>query len=223
MATGAELIRVAWAPLIELADSIDEDHGWIPTHLPGWTARDLLLHLSGDAQRALVALFTPASDRPGEASDIDEVDYWRPWTPGTEDAQTSLRSTRAIASQWVSVRGPAELFAMTARAATRAADAADPKARIVTRGGTLTIDALLRTIAVEAAVHHLDLEPLLPGRPEQVVLSEVRRLFEALLGQDVPASWDDVRWIRVGTGRVAPNATEIRHLGSRIDSLPLFG
>ena len=164
--TGAELLAAAWAPLLALADGIDDDRGWTPTHLPGWVVRDLLFHLSGDAQRALVALFTPAPD-PDDSADTDEVDYWRVWTPGTDSARTGLRSTRAIASQWSSVRGPAQEFAETARAATRAAGAADPEARVLTQGRTLTVDALLRTLAVEAAVHHLDLEPVQPDPPAQ--------------------------------------------------------
>ena len=222
MTDPAELLAAAWAPLLAFADGIDEDQGWTPTHLPGWTARDLLLHLAGDAQRALLTLFTPAEA--GTAlPETDEVDYWRAWQPGTDGAQTGLRTTRTIASQWSSVRGPAELFADTARAALRAARAADRDARVVTQGRTLTVDALLTTLAVEAAIHHLDLAPVLPDPPEQVVLDEVRRVLDSLLGSAVPQSWNDIRWIRVATGRATPDADETRFLGDRVELLPLFG
>jgi len=218
MADAQELLAEAWTPLVALADGVDEAMGWTPTLLPGWTTRDLLFHLAGDAQRALVALFTPAS-----TPTTDEIDYWREWTPGTEGAQAGLRGTRTIASQWSSVRGPAELFAETARAALRAAQRIDPASVVATQGRALTADALVRTLAIEAAIHHLDLEPVLPKRPSDSVLGEVRRVLDALLGQPAPADWDSVRWARLGTGRVQPSSSEAAALGPLVDRLPLFG
>jgi hypothetical protein len=50
------------------------------------------------------------------------------------------------------------------------------------------IDALLRTLAVEAAVHHLDLEPVLPDTPGPSVLAEVRRVLDGLLGECSPSA-----------------------------------
>lgn len=218
MTFAGELLADAWAPLLQLADGVDEQTGWTPTQLPGWTTRDLLFHLASDAQRALVALFTPAP-----LSTTDEIGYWRLWTPGTENAGLSLRTTRATASQWSTAQGPAKLFAETARAVLRAAHSADPQAVVATQGGALTIDALLRTVAVEAAVHHLDLEPVLPERPADAVLAEVRHALDGLLGQPAPADWDGVRWARLGTGRAQPNARELEALGALSGRLPLFG
>jgi uncharacterized protein (TIGR03083 family) len=223
MNTGIELLVAAWGPIITLADGLDDDRGWTPTNLPGWTVRDLIFHLASDAQRGLVALFTPAKDSENETLVVDEVDYWRAWQPGTDGAQAGLRSTRAISSQWASVRGPVTLFTETARAAMRAARAVDPNDRVETQGYVLTVDALLRTLAVEAAVHHLDLEPVLPERPADLVLHEVRRVLDLLLGQAVPSAWDDVRWARLGTGRALPDENERAYLGSRVRQLPLFG
>jgi hypothetical protein len=85
------------------------------------------------------------------------------------------------------------------------------------------IDALLRTLAVEAAVHHLDLEPVLPDTPGPSVLAEVRRVLDGLLGECSPRGWDDVRYIRVGTGRLPMKADERAAIGALADRFPLFG
>jgi hypothetical protein len=214
-----ELLRASYEPLIAFADAVDEAQGWSPTLLPGWSVRDLLFHLAGDCQRALVALATPA-DAP---ADTDEVSYWTEWKPGTEGAQAGLRGTRIIASAWSSVRGPAGLYAETARAVLTAAARADLDDVVTTQGRRLRVEALLRTLAVEAGVHHLDLEPVLADRPAAAALGEVRRVLDALLGAPAAAGWDDVRWVRLGTGRAALTDGERAELGDRADRLPLFG
>ena len=218
MPSADELLTEAWEPLIALAEGATEATGWSASLLPGWTTRDLLLHLATDAQRALVALFTPATE-----PTTDEIDYWRAWPAGTAGAEAGLRGTRTIASQWSSVRGPAELFADTAQATLRAARSAEPDAVVATQGRALTVDALLRTLVVEAGVHHLDLEPVLPQRPAPCVLVEVRRVLDTLLGIPVPADWDAARWARVATGRSAPTAAELEVLGPSAVRIPLFG
>lgn len=212
------LLRAAHAPLLDLADGIDEDTGWRPTRLPGWTVRDLLFHLAGDSQRALVALHTPADTPP----DTDEVSYWSRWEPGTPGARDGLRGTRIQASAWSSVRGPAELYAETARAVLVAAETTHPDEVVTTQGHRLTAGSLLSTLAVEAAVHQLDLDPVL-GSPSGEVLDEVGRVLDALLGRPRPAGIDPVRWARVGTGREQLTEPERAELGDLAARLPLFG
>lgn len=214
-----EVLRVAYTPLLELADALEETAGWTSTALPGWTTRDLLFHLATDAQRGLVALGTPA---PG-APDTDAVSYWRSWQPGGLDADAGRRGTRMMASVWSSVRGPAELFATTARAALQLASAADPDAVVLTQGHALTVETLVRTLTVEAAVQHLDLHPVLPASPAPAVLAEVRRVLDGLLGAPAPAGWSDVDYARAGTGRATLTAAERAQLGGRADRFPLFG
>ena len=159
-----DLLSRAYAPLLDLADGIDEEEGWRPTSLPGWTVRDLLFHLASDAQRALVALATPAHG----AADTDHVGYWEPWQPGTAGAQDGLRGTRIMASAWSSVRGPAELFAESARAVLVALGRADLSEVVRTQGRRLTVESLARSLTVEAGIHHLDLG--LPTHPDPLVL-----------------------------------------------------
>lgn len=214
-----DLLAEAYAPLLRLADSVGETEGWTPTLLPGWVVRDLLFHLASDAQRALVALATPA----GRPADTDEVGYWSSWRPGADDAQAGLRGTRTMASAWSSVRGPADLYAATARAVLHAAGAAEPDGIVLTQGHALSVASLLGTLVVEAGVHHLDLEPVLPDPPAPAVLAEVRRVLDGLLGRPAPARWSDVRYARLGTGRAALDADERVAVGALADRFPLFG
>lgn len=217
--TTAGLLAAAYAPLIDLAEGLDDERGWTPSRLPGWTVRDLLFHLTGDCQRALVALHTTSTTSP----DTDEVTYWSAWQPGTDGAQAGLRGVRIMASTWTSVRGPADLYVETARAVLRAAERADPAEVVTTQGRVLTAGSLLHTLAVEAAVHHLDLDPVLPAPPRADVLAGVRHVLDGLLGVPAPAHWEDLRYVRTGTGRLPLNADERAEIGSRAGRFPLFG
>lgn len=214
-----DLLADAYRPVLEFAERVDEEQGWVPSHLPGWTVRDLLFHLAADCQRALVALATPSA----EPADTNEVTYWSGWKPGTEGAAAGLRGTRIMASAWGSVRGPADLYVETGRAVLRAAANADPSAVVVTQSRRLTVDSLLSTLAVEAAVHHLDLEPALPDPPSAAALAEIRRVLDGLLGTSAPKEWDPVRYARIGTGRLGLAADERAVLGPLADRFPLFG
>lgn len=214
-----DLLARAYAPVLELTERVDEAQGWVPSLLPGWTVRDLIFHLASDCQRALVALATPTT----EPADTDEVTYWSGWRPGTEEAAAGLRGTRIMASAWSSVRGPAELYVETGRAVLTAAAAADAASVVVTQGHRLTVESLLHTLAVEAAVHHLDLEPVLPDPPAAPVLQAVRHVLDGLLGERAPEGWGNVRYTRVGTGRLPLDEAERAALGPLAARFPLFG
>jgi hypothetical protein len=216
---GLTLVHAAYDPLLRLTDSIDDDTGWAATRLPGWSVRDLVFHLAGDCQRALVALATP-SEQP---ADTDEVSYWSHWQPNTDGAKAGLRGTRIIASAWSSVRGPADLHRETARAVLVAASRVAPTDVVQTQGHRLTVDALLRTLAVEAAVHHLDLGEVMPDPPDAAVLAEVRRVLDALLGAPAPAGWSAVEHVRKGTGREPLTDDDVAALGALAERFPLFG
>jgi Mycothiol maleylpyruvate isomerase N-terminal domain len=69
---GTALLAAAYRPLFALAATVREEDGWLATRLPGWTFRDLLFHLAGDAQRALVAFGT----RSERSADTDAISYW---------------------------------------------------------------------------------------------------------------------------------------------------
>jgi hypothetical protein len=80
--------------------------------------------------------------------------------------------------------------------------------------GSRRVLSLLSTLAVEAAVHHLDLVASLdrPGPPPEA-LAEVRRVLEGLHGGPLPRAWDDAdRAVPRVVGGALP-AVRLRHGG----------
>ena len=213
-------LRIAWSDLATIATSLDEQDSWRPTRCTGWTVRELLLHLLGDAQRALVALATPAAG----PADRDAVSYWARSTFRDDPRFRDLRALRIMAGTWELDR-LAHTFGETTRAAVRLACRCAPDALVATQDHVLRTDDLVTTLAVEAAVHHLDLVVDLPHRPgpRPEPLALVRRTLDGLLGQPAPADWPDERWALVGTGRAAPGGSERRTLGAAAGRLPLLG
>jgi hypothetical protein len=210
-------LRIAYSDLSTIALSLGEADSWRPTRCLGWTVRDLLAHLLGDAQRGLVALATPAPGPP----DRDAVTWW---TGGAgQGALRGLRSLRAIAGAW-ELADLARAFAETTRAVVGLAARTPPTAVVAAGDHALHVEDVLATLAVEAAVHHLDLVADLhrPGpRPEP--LAVVRRTLDGLAGRPAPDDWPDDRWALLGTGRVPPGGVERRFLTAAGVHLPLLG
>ncbi|MCO5967983.1 hypothetical protein [Actinoallomurus soli] len=73
-------------------------------------------------------------------------------------------------------------------------------------------------------VHHLDLTAHLPGPPPAPeVLRLVRDVLDGLAGRPLAQDWDDVHYVRVGTGRTPLTAAERESLGPVAELFPLFG
>jgi Mycothiol maleylpyruvate isomerase N-terminal domain len=213
-----DLLRTAYTDLSDVAVSLDEAASWAPTGCAGWAARDLVFHLLGDAQRALVALGTPASD----PADRDRVSYWTD-APGQQDPDSrGLRATRTMASAWT-LSGLVDAYAETTRAVVVLAGRAEAGALVSTQGHVLRVDDLLDTLVVEAGLHHLDLVLELdrPG-PSATTLAAVRATLDARLGRASPAQWDDATWARLATGRARLDADQSALLGDDVDRLPLI-
>jgi hypothetical protein len=221
---GATLVADAYAALLQVLVEVDEDASWTPTGCTGWAVRDLTHHCLGDAQRALVALHTPTDDDP----DRDAVTYWQDWAPDPEGAAQGRRHTRVGASMYLLWAQLRETYVGTATAVVHAARAADPDATVRTQGHVLRVDDLLRTLCVEATIHHLDLVADLSGAhgPTGTGLAEVRRTLDGLLfsalGATVDVGWSDERYALVATGRAQPTEDEARELGPAGRLFPLF-
>lgn len=218
--TGFQDVCAAYGDLLAITDRLDDAAGWLPTGCAGWAVRDLVFHLNSDAQRALVALGTPADRSP----DVDAVSYWHGWQPGTDGAERMQRTTRIMASAWTSVTSIAQLYGETARAVLVLAGRADPAAVVATQGHAITVDDLLSTLAIEATLHHLDLvAELVASGPSAANLALVRRTLDGLLGRPAPADWQTQRWALIGTGREVQTDDERATLGADANRLPLFG
>jgi hypothetical protein len=212
------VLRQAYDDISAVARSLDERSSWQPTRCAGWCVRDLLFHHLGDAQRALVALATPA-DGP---ADRTAVSYWTD-APGQEDPESrGLRATRTMASAY-RLDHLVQTYVETLAAVVTAAERLAPKALLATQGHVLTVADVACTLAVEAAIHHLDLVVGLaqPG-PAVGSLAVVREVVDGLLGRPTPDEWPDVVWVLAATGRADLSAEARDWLGSDASRLPLL-
>jgi hypothetical protein len=218
--SGAELVEASYDAFASVLREVDDDGSWAPTGCRGWAVRDLAHHHLLDAQRALVALHSPADAEP----DRDAVSYWRDWAPDPTGAAHHRRYVRVVASMFLHWAQLRELHAETSAAVVEAARSVSATSRVRTQGHVLAADDLLRTLCVEATIHHLDVTTDLPGAPapSRAGLAEVRRVLDGLAGKATAESWPDERYARVATGRAAPDDQERRDLGALVDRLPLF-
>jgi uncharacterized protein (TIGR03083 family) len=200
---------------------LGEDELARPSRCLGWSRGDLLFHLLLDAQRALVTFATPAAGGP----DVDFASYWAPFQPGAEGYLRHARFTRRIASAFESDLAIVALWTETAAAAARAATALPGDVKVATQGHVLLAPDFLATLAVEATIHHLDLaagETSLAG-PSGPGLAVTRQTLDGILGQPVPAGWDDVTYALKATGRTELTDGDRASLGTLAARLPLLG
>lgn len=219
-----DTVRSAYGAFARFVRQLDDDRSWAATGCTGWAVRDLVFHCLADAQRALTALHTPTDAAP----DRDGVSYWADWRPqgaaDVERAAQGRRFTRTVAGMFLHFEQLQELYLETAAAVQHAAGVTDPDCRIATQGHVLTTGELLRTLTVEATIHHLDVTAALDGLPgpSRLGLAEVRRTLDGLLGRPVPVAWNDADYARAATGRTALTDDERAILGPLADRFPLF-
>lgn len=214
-----DLFTQSWTALrTAVAGLADEDFGK-PSGCAGWLVRDLVCHLVIDAQDVLITLATPESAEPTR----DAVTYWEvsDTAPTGEDPLDALTVRLAAAYQ-----DPGLLaFHLddVGSAAGRAAQLADPAARVGTRGQVLTAGDYLGAYVLEWTLHHLDLTahlPAVPGPPPES-LARSRAMLEQLAAAPFPTAWPDADALLVGTGRRPPTAAERAGLGALAARLPL--
>ncbi len=89
----------------------------------------------------------------------------------------------------------------------------------------LFVPDFLATLAVEATIHHLDLAPEngnLAG-PSAPGLAVTSKTLDGILGQRVPADWDDVTYVLKATGRADLTDSDRATLGALAPRFPLLG
>jgi hypothetical protein len=215
------VLTSAYEGFAAVVEGLDDEASWQPTGCAGWAVRDLILHCVMDAQRGLVALHTPA----GGPADRDAVSYWADWRPDPVGSANGRRHVRVVSSMFLRFEQLRGLYLETTAALLHAARDADASALVRTQGHVLTAGDLFATLAVEAAVHHLDLVAQLPGasRPPAAALALVRTTLDGLLGRAVPVEWSDEHYALAGTGRLPLTAGEQAVLGADAERFPLFG
>jgi hypothetical protein len=217
-------LDAAYAGVTAVVRDLDDYDLLLPSGCRGWTVCDLLLHLTLDPQRALVALATPA-DGP---ADVDFVSYFRAY-PGSGDASAAIAHAqwvRRTASAFTRPRGVVERWIETARATGYAVSRADPAGLLRTQNLVLAVPDFVSTLVTEAVIHHLDLIVSLPDAPEPapeaaaVALSTV----DGLAGHEgLPAHWSEREALLKGSGREDLTDEDREVLGDRAALFPLLG
>jgi hypothetical protein len=96
---------------------------------------------------------------------------------------------------------------------------------VATQGHVLTAGDFLATLAVEATIHHLDLvagDRRLAG-PSDPGLAMTRQTLDGILGQPLPAAWDDLACALGATGRTELTIADRDLLGPLTPRFPLLG
>ena len=156
--------------------------------------------------------------------------YWAEFAPQAGQAGERARAAAAAHARFVRVAASAyppgtlaRAWSETAAAVCRAARAC-PAGAVATQGHVLRPADFTATLAVESAVHYLDLTAALPSAPppDPAPLALVRRVLEGLLGSPLPGRWDDASAAVKGTGRVPLTGEDRAQLGPLAGRVPLF-
>ena len=221
-----DALAAGYRKVTDVVTGLSEAELMLPSGCAGWAVTDVLYHQLLDAQRALVAFATPV---PGPA-DRDDVTYWAAFAPQDGEAGTRARAEAAAHARFVRVAASAyppgtlaRVWSETAAAAVRAARAATAAA-VATQGHVLRPADFTATLAVETAVHYLDLTVNLPSAPapDPPSLALVRRVLDGLARTPLPASWDDASAAVKGTGRVPLTDADRALLGPLAERVPLL-
>ena len=218
-----DALAQAYDGITAVVTALDDADLQRPTRCRGWLVADLLFHVLCDAQRALVALASPV-DGP---ADVDDVSYWRAFSPGAEGSAGHAWWARRSAAAFDRPSGVVRIWSDTAPAAARAAAAADPDGFVTTQGHVLRVPDLLATLSTEAVIHHLDLVVELPDAPPPAALPTrvAVATMDGLLSDDAvrPAGWDDREYLLKAAGRVPLTDRDRLELGEAAGWFPLIG
>lgn len=219
----ATALHAAYAGVTAVVSDLDDFDLLLPSGCRGWTVCDLLLHLSLDPQRALIALATPA----GGPADVDFVSYFRSF-PGAGDAAAAMAHAqwvRRTAAAYSRPAGVVERWTETAAAAGYAAGRAEPGSFIRTQNLVLAVPDFVATLVTEAVVHHLDLIVSLPDAPDPAPDAAAVALstMDGLAGSDgLPAHWSEREALLKGAGREDLTPEDRKVLGERAALFPLL-
>ncbi|MGH3244510.1 MAG: maleylpyruvate isomerase N-terminal domain-containing protein [Spirillospora sp.] len=217
-----DLFSRSWTALRTAVGGLTDEDWERPSGCTGWLVRDLVCHLIIDAQDVLITLVTPADAEPT----ADAVTYWELVEPPTGDDPLDALIPR-LAAAYGEPRLLRFHFDDVGAAAGRAAELADPTARVETQGKVLTAGDYLDAYLMEWTLHHLDLIAHLPSAsgplasgPPADTLAAARTALEKIAGATFPDSFSDTDALLVGTGRRTPTNAEKAALGDLTTKLP---
>ncbi|GAA3956523.1 maleylpyruvate isomerase N-terminal domain-containing protein [Actinoplanes auranticolor] len=220
--TLAAALTAAYAGVTTVVRDLDDFDLLLPSGCRGWTVCDLLLHLSLDPQRALVAFATPA-DGP---ADTDYVTYFRSFPgAGESSAIAHAQWVRRTASAFTRPSGVVERWTETVAAAGYAAGRADPASLIRTQNLVLPVPDFIATLVTEAVIHHLDLIVSLPDAPDPApeAVAIAMSTVDGLAGGDgLPPHWSEREALLKCSGREELTAGDREALGERAELFPLL-
>ncbi|MFJ6052511.1 maleylpyruvate isomerase N-terminal domain-containing protein [Streptomyces sp. NPDC092307] len=215
-----DLFSRSWTALRTAVAEIPDRDFARPSGCAGRLVRDLVCHLVIDAQDVLITLATPAATEPT----VDAVTYRhvgdRP--PTGQDPLDALTVRPAATYEDPSLLR----FHLddVGSAAGRAAELADPPARVGTRGEVLTVADYLGAYVLEWTLHHLDLVAHLPHArtlPPEEGLARSRALLERIAGTAFPTSFTDRDALLVAAGRSTPTDAQRAELRDAATRFPL--
>jgi uncharacterized protein (TIGR03083 family) len=186
-----------------------------PSRCAGWAAGEVLVHVHMGLQEMLLGLVTPAAGEP----DTSASGYWRQPPPATDaeaDELAAIRFVRLVAAAYRRPTGVVGHLRPTMDGVRSAVTHLRPGA-VRFQGLVLSTGDFLATWAVELAVHHLDLRR--GPAPAPAALRLGRQTVEALLGEPMPAGWDDETVLLLGSGRIPPGEAHRAFAGR----LPVLG
>ncbi|MFD4656098.1 maleylpyruvate isomerase N-terminal domain-containing protein [Kitasatospora sp. NPDC058444] len=208
----------SWEALRAAVDGLAPQDFTGPSGCAGRLVRDLVCHLVIDAQGVLITLVTPSPAEPTR----DAASYWEVHREPPDGRDPLDALTVRLAASY----GDPALLRFhpddVGSAAGRAAELADPRRRVATRGQVLTAADYLDAYVLEWTLHHLDLVahlPHLPGPPAEG-LAAARRLLERTAGAPFPAAFPDADALLLGTGRRPATGAERAALGTLGQRLP---
>lgn len=216
-------LHTAYAGVTEIVDDLDDFDLLLPSGCRGWTISDLLLHLTLDPQRALVALATPAAGPP----DTDFVSYFRSF-PGSGDDDAAVAHAqwvRRTAAAFGRPKSIVERWTETSRAAGYAVSKADPAVLVRTQNLVLPVTDFVATLVTEAVIHHLDLIVSLPDAPvpPAEAVAVALSTMDGLAGADgLPVHWSEREALLKGSGREDLTAEDRHALGDLAELFPLL-
>lgn len=212
-------LSAEYGAVSDLVRSLDTDELLIPSGCKGWNNADLLFHMLLDAQRALVALNSPAEG----PADKNYVTYWQGFQASDEGARAHARFVRLCAAAHSDARGIAVRWVETAEAAVTNARGASDLEFLTTQGHVLQAADFIATLVTEATVHHLDLLANLAGRePAKEAMMLTTLTMEGLIGAPMPTGWDDIAFVRKTTGRQELTRVDREGLGDAAAKIPVF-